>query len=442
MSDSISQLEQDGVRVVRVSYADLHGVARGKDIPIGAFPRIVEEGIAHCTAIMTTDLRHNVVAGPETGFRDLVAKPDVTTLVRLPWNPLVAWALADLENVDGSPYGVDARGALRRATAELGALGYAPVVGPELEFYLLEHDEAAPGRYRRHVDQDSHVYTVGDVADPRGVLLELLCTMVDLDLGAFAANHEYGRGQFEINLRHGGALDAADRAFRFRAVVKDVAARHGLLATFMGKPWNDDEGSGFHIHLSLADSGGANVFADPAGERGLSDLLRRFTAGVLAHAPALMAYLNPTVNAYKRITPDSLAPTNVNWGYDNRLAMVRVPDDRGAATRAEVRVGDGSANHYLAIAALLFAGLDGLRHELPLPEPVVGNPYELPPERLGPALPGSLEEALDALEADDVLRAAMGETLSSTFLTIKRHEVARWRAFVSDWEFAEYAHHL
>jgi glutamine synthetase len=441
MIDSISQLEQDGVRVVRVSYSDLHGIARGKDVPIGDFPRLVHEGLAHCTAIMTTDLRHNVVAGPETGFRDLIAKPDVSTLVRLPWNPLVAWALADPQDVDGSPYAVDARGALRRATTRLHDLGLAPVIGPELEFYLLEPDETAAVRFRRHVDQDSHVYTVGDVADPRGVLLELLCTMVDLDLGAFAANHEYGRGQFEINLRHGAALDAADRAFRFRAVVKDVAARHGLLATFMGKPWNDDEGSGFHIHVSLS-AGGQNRFADPDGRDGLSDDLRRFVAGVLAHAPALMAFLNPTVNAYKRITPDSLAPTNVNWGHDNRLAMVRVPEERGAATRVEVRVGDGSANHYLAIAAVLFAGLDGLLRDLPLAEPVTGNPYELSEERLGPPLPGSLEQALDALEQDHVLRESMGAELSSTFLQIKRHEIARWRAFVSDWEFAEYAHHL
>jgi glutamine synthetase len=442
MTESISQLEQDGVRVVRVSYPDLHGIARGKDIPIGAFPRIAHEGVAHCTAIMTTDLRHNVVAGPENGFRDLVARPDPSTLVRLPWNPLVAWSLADLEDVGGGPYAVDPRGALRRAGAELGELGLTPVVGPELEFYLLELDDAAPGGFRQHVGHDSHVYTVGDVADPRGVLLELLCTMVDLDLGAFAANHEYGRGQFEINLRHGPALDAADRAFRLRAVTKDVAARHGLLATFMGKPWNDDEGSGFHIHVSLADPDGANRFAEPAGQDGLSDELRRFVSGVLAHAPALMAFLNPTINAYKRITPESLAPTHVNWGHDNRLAMVRVPEDRGGATRVEVRVGDGSANPYLAIAAVLFAGLDGLRRELPLPAPVSGNPYELPDELLGSPLPASLEEALDALAADELLRSAMGDELSDTFLQIKRHEVARWRAYVSDWEVAEYAHHL
>src|SRR5262249_42352191 len=153
----------------------------------------------------------------ETGLQDIVGRPDLDTLVRLPWNPRVAWVLADLETADGSPYGIDPRGAVRRAVAALAELGLSAIIGPELEFYLCEPDPAVPGGMRRHVDRDSHVYTVGDVADPQGVLFELLCAMADLELGAFAANHEYGRGQFEINLVHSDALGAADRAFRLRS---------------------------------------------------------------------------------------------------------------------------------------------------------------------------------------------------------------------------------
>jgi glutamine synthetase len=442
MSETITELERDGVRVVRVTYSDLHGVARGKDIPIDRFAHASDGGLPHCEAVMTVDLAHNVVSGPEHGFQDIVARPDVSTMVRVPWRPEVAWCLADLEeSVTGKPHGVDPRGTVRRAAAALAELGLEAIVGPELEFYLCDPDETSPVGYRRHVDHPSRVYTVGEVTDPQGVLYEMLTASMDLGLGALAAAQEYGRAQYEINLCHSPALDASDRTFRYRTAVKDLAARRGMLATFIGKPWNDDEGSGFHLHVSL-NRDGSNAFADPSSPDGLSVIARRFVAGLLAHAPALMAFHNPTVNAYKRITVESLAPTNVNWGYDNRLAMIRIPAERGAATRVEMRVGDGAANPYLATAAVLFAGLDGLRRELEPPPDVVGNPYALAPGLLGPPLPGSLEEALAALEADDALVAAMGEQLVATFLEIKRYELTRWRAHVTEWEFREYAHHL
>ena len=443
VTDPIAALSQDGVRVIRLSYPDLHGVARGKDIAATEFDRVADGGVPHCEAIMTVDLRHNVVGGDEHGFQDIVARLDPATLVRLPWNPAVAWGIADLEvNVSREPYEADSRHAVRRAVAALEELRLSPVVGPELEFYLCERDPSTPSGWRRHVDHDSQVYTVGEVADPAGLLFEMLNASVDLGLGAFAANHEYGRGQFEINLGHSPALDAADRAFRFKVAVKEMAARRGMMATFIGKPWNDDEGSGFHLHLSLADPEGGNAFADPGADHGLSDHARHFAAGVLAHAPALMAFLNPTVNAYKRLTPESLAPTNANWGYDNRLALLRVPQERGRATRLEIRVADGAANVHLAVAATLFAGLDGLRRGLEPPAPVSGNPHLLPEDEQGPPLPASLDESLAALDADPLLREAMGAKLVDTFLTIKRAELARWKTYVTEWEFREYARHL
>jgi glutamine synthetase len=225
--------------------------------------------------------------------------------------------------------------------------------------------------------------------------------------------------------------------------VKELAARAGRMATFIGKPWNDDEGSGFHLHLSIVDEAGENVLAasdDREGE--LSPLALQYIAGVLAHAPALMAFFNPTVNSYRRIHPEALVPTRVNWGHDNRFTLVRVPPERGAHTRVEVRIGDGAANPYLAYAAALFAGLDGVQKGLEPPAPVAGNVYELPEEEQGALLPVSFPEALDALEADETIRAAMGEELVSTFLEIKRYEVDRYRRYVTDWDFAEYAHHL
>jgi glutamine synthetase len=438
---TLKDLEARGVRTVRVTYPDLHGISRGKDYPLTHFPHVLADGGAYCEAIMTVDLRHNVVAGPEHGFQDILARPDLDTLVTVPWEPDTAWCLADLLRMDGSPYGVDPRATVRRAVAAYAELGLTPVVGPELEFYLCAPDPGETVGFRRYVDNPSHVYTVGHVADPRGILTEMLHACVDMGLGAIAANHEYGRSQFEINLMHGPALSAADRAFRFKAVVKDMAAREGLLATFIGKPWNDDEGSGFHLHLSLTDGDGRNAL-NGDGDEGLSPLARHMIAGLLEHGPALMAFFNPTTNAYRRLHPEALVPTLVSWGHDNRLTLARVPRERGGATRIEFRVGDGAANPYLAIAAALFAGLDGIRRELEPPPPCEGLIYELPEAETMTPLPTTFEAALEALEADTLLVDAMGPELVAVFRVIKEAELERARRYVTDWEFQEYTHHL
>jgi glutamine synthetase len=435
---SVEGLE-GSVAAVRVVFCDLHGIERGKDVPIRDFDAIAERGLGFCWAVMGTDLRHTPVVGGEIGYPDMVAKPDLSTLVRLPWEPDVAHCLADLERApEGVPEPTDPRGAVRRAVAACEELGYSPIVGPELEFFLCEKDPDAPGGWRRYVDNMSMVYTVGRQADPRGISSQLLRHCADLGIGAFAANHEYMNSQYEINLHHSPALDAADRAFRLRAAVKDYAAQQGMLATFMGRPFNDQGGSGFHLHLSL-ERDGENGCAE--GDE-LTPVTRWFVAGVLAHARALMAVLNPTINAYKRILPDSLAPTHANWGLDNRGTFIRIPPERGEGARVEVRVGDGSANPYLAIAATLAAGLDGVRSELEPPAPIEGDAYTAAEEVIGAPLPRSLEASIDALEADAVLCDALGKETVETFATIKRFEIERHAAHVSDWELDEYMHHL
>jgi glutamine synthetase len=260
-----------------------------------------------------------------------------------------------------------------------------------------------------------------------------------MGIGAYAMNHEFMNSQYEITLHHSGALDAADRAFWLRAGVKDIAAQHGLLATFMGKPFNDQGGSGFHFHLSLNRSG-ANAFDGPKSDDGVSAEMRHALAGILTHAPALMALLNPTINAYRRLVPDSLAPTHANWGWDNRTTFVRIPPERGPATRIEVRVGDGSANAHLAIAGLLCAALHGLRDELELRPPQEGDAYAA--EKPGDPLPGSLDQALDALERDETLCELIGAETVEAFVAAKRFECARHSQWVSEWELDEYLRHL
>lgn len=426
---------------IRLLYPDLHGIARGKDVPVSEFGHVIDHGLCFCAAVMGTDLRHTPVLGGEQGYPDLIAKPDLDTMITLPWEPGVACCLADLEPADGGAPIVDPRGALRRAVAVCEQLGFSPVVGPELEFFLVVRDPAAPNGIRRHVDHLSMVYTVGPQADPGGLVRRMTEQLAALGLDVFAVNHEFMNSQYEINLRHSDALSAADRAFRLKTAVKDIAAQNGLVATFMGKPFNDQGGSGTHLHISLGRDG-ANAFADEAGEHGCSSHLAAFTAGVLEHADALMAVLNPTVNAYRRIQPDSLAPTHANWGLDNRATFIRIPPERGGATRVELRVGDGAANPYLAIAAVLLAGADGVRRELSPPAPLTGDAYRADPELIGRPLPTSLDAALDAFAADAVLRDGLGPEIVETFTTVKRFELERHRAWVSDWEIDEYLHHL
>ncbi len=426
---------------VRLLYPDLHGVARGKDIPIAEFDHVLEHGLCFCAAVMGTDLRHTPVVGGEEGYPDLVARPDLSTMLTLPWEPGVACCLADLEPAGGGAPICDPRGALRQAVARVRELGFEPVVGPELEFFLLVRDPAAPNGIRRHVDNLSMVYTVGPQADPGGIVRKMTEDMSALGLEVYAVNHEFMNSQYEINLRHSDALSAADRAFRLKAAVKDIAAQRGLIATFMGKPFNDQGGSGTHLHISLSRDG-RNAFDTPDSETGTSPELGEFTGGVLRHAAALMALLNPTVNAYRRIQPDSLAPTHANWGWDNRATFIRIPPERGSSTRVELRVGDGAANPYLAIAAVLLAGAEGVREKLEPPAPVAGDAYRADPELIGEPLPQTLDGALDALEGDELLREGLGEPLVSTFLKVKRFELERHRSWVSDWEIAEYLHHL
>jgi glutamine synthetase len=280
------------------------------------------------------------------------------------------------------------------------------------------------------------------MADPRGVISRMVDACVDLGLEAVASAHEYGRSQYEINLRHAPALTSADRAFRFKALVKEIAERDGLRATFMGKPFNDDEGSGFHLHISLVDKEGSNAGFDPDAEGGLAAVTRHFIAGVLEHAPAMMVFFNPTVNAYRRISAEALVPTRCSWGHDHRMTLVRVPKERGAATRLEIRVGDGTANPYLAYAAALAGGLDGIRRELEPPAEIEGMIYELPEDVQGLALPTTFQEALEALDSDPVIHDALGAPLVETFRVIKGAELERFRAWVTDWEFSEYSHRL
>lgn len=437
------RLAAEGIDVVRVTYPDLIGTDRARDVLLDHLPSACEHGLAFCRAVYHTTPRGDVVAiqgGIDAGLPDISVRPDLSTLARVPWEPGVAWCLGDTTDpATGGPAAESPRDLLRSVLARCTDAGLSPVVGPELEYFLLEEDATAPNGWRRSPTVTGSVYTAGLRADPDNHLLRTLRQLRDLGIGVITGNHEFDGGQYEINLTHSDALDAADRAFRFKAAVKELARKEGKLATFMAKPFNDSGGSGFHLHFSCVDADGRNVFDDPAGAFGLSGNARHAIAGLLTHAPALAALLNPTVNSYKRFGPDTLAPWLINWGLDNRSAMVRIPPERGSGARLELRLGDAGANPYLAIAALTAAALLGVQEGKEPPAPLEGHGYDLEKSQV---LPMNLTAALDALEADEALIELLGKDFTASFLTYKRDEAERFQRHVTDWEFAEYSYHL
>ena len=442
LRDAAASLKDDDIDIVRLGYSDLIGTERGRDVLVDRFDRTVGDGVAFCRSVYGTSPMGDVIdiaGGLSAGLPDIVAFPDLATLRKVPWEPGVAHVIADVFNPDGTPSQESPRQVLKRVVDRFAELGMCPIAGPELEFYVIEADESAPNGFRRYGEATGNVYVSGLKGDPENLLLASLRELAAYDIDVVAANHEFSSGQFEINLWHSEALDAADRAFRFKTAVQELARRQGKTATFMAKPFNDEGGSGFHIHFSTVDDAGLPLFDDPEGEDGLSAIGRSAIAGVLAHAPALAAISNPTINSYKRFGPDTLAPWLIDWGLDNRSAMIRIPPERGRASRMELRLGDASANPYLAIAGLLAAAYLGIRDKLTPPEKLEGYGYDTTKSE---KLPADLGTALDALEADADLVELLGPEFVATFVAYKRNELERFGQWVTDWEFREYAYHL
>ncbi len=325
-----------GVERIRVIHADPHGRPRSKDFPLDLLPGLMR-GIGFCEASLVEGLDGEpLMDEPHPGghgLPDIHSVPDLASARQLPWDPATAWLLADLIGLDHNPSPLCARSVLRRELERSAALGYSAVTASEPEFYLLRSTDAGYERYSPLVGM---AYTSGRRADPDGIMRRIHDYVTALGLGTTAMHREFSPGQFEINISHGEAMDATDRAFLFKESVKELASMEGLLATFMAKPFANAEGSSHHVHLSLW-SGETNVFAEAGG--GLSEIGHAFAAGLVAHAPAITAIAAPTINSYKRLGGAGLAPTVADAAGDDRTAYLRVPPQWGDATRVELRIG-------------------------------------------------------------------------------------------------------
>jgi glutamine synthetase len=438
----LERIKAAEIDTLRVDFPDMHGVNRGKIVPARRFEEVLEEGINCAKPTFSLDLAYNVVPGTGTGeevnYEDMTIVPDLETFTIVPYQEGTARFIGDIY-VDGEPFPYSPRWLLKRVIGKYEERALEPIAASELEFYAFRKDGE---NFNYYCDKPSNVYTTGPRVDPVDLLRDLQNALLQMDMDVLYCNHEFFQGQFEINWRHVDVLKMADQTFTFKTVCKEMAFLRDLYLTFMGRPKDEMGGSGFHTHYSFNDANtGENVFDDPAGKEGMSDLMRYFIGGQMAHAKGMTLFFAPTINSYKRYVLNSFAPYYLAWGLDNRTTYIRVPRERGKATRVENRAACASANPYLVLAVGLIAGLDGIENRIEPGEYYVGDIYAEEPGKFE-TVPLYMRDAIDELEKDKVLCDALGEEIVQNILSMKRNEEERFRTYVTDWEFKEYFYHL
>lgn len=433
-NEILVRAREQGVKFIRLQFTDIMGVLKNVAITIEQLEKALDGELMFDGSSI-----HGFVRIEES---DMYLRPDPDTFAVFPWRPrdgAVARLICDIYNPDGTPFEGCARYNLKRAIARANEMGFTMQVGPECEFFLFYTDEEGYPTLKTH--DKAGYFDLSPVDMGENARRSMVLTLEEMGFEIEASHHEVAPGQHEIDFMYSDALDVADKIVTFKFVVRTIAQRHGLHATFMPKPVYGINGSGMHMHQSLFRSG-ANVFYDSGNPEGLSDIARWYIGGLLKHARALAAVTSPTVNSYKRLVPGFEAPVYISWAERNRSPLIRVPAKRGMSTRVELRCPDPSCNPYLAIAACLLAGLDGIKKLIQPPSSCNLNIYELTPaqrQELGiGSLPASLEEALEELAADEVVRSALGEHIYERFMEAKQKEWDSYRTQVYSWEIEQY----
>jgi glutamine synthetase len=438
------KMAADEVEFVRFEQSDTHGISRSKTIPVSHVREFAEGGLNFLLGQLGFDVQAGVAPGTgyleELGFPDSRIIPDLSTYQVIPWADKTARLLCEPYYTDGRPAMAAPRAVARQLLNELEGLGYRLFSGFEYEFYLVQRGNLQPpfpgiqifATLRNNFDES--------------LIYQILRGMSAVGVDIITSNAEYGPGQMEINFSPAMGIQAADDAFTFKNGVKEIAQRNGYMASFMTKPYTDQSANGCHFHHSLLDAkSGRNLFDSPNGL--LTDVCRWWLGGQISHAAALCAFAAPTVNCGKRYKLYSFAPTNATWGVENRTTGFRMKNLGSRSAHIENRLPCGSSNPYLVMAAVLAAGLDGVKNKIEPPAETQGIAYGLKDVL---DLPTRLEQSLDALEADTILRAALGEEFIKLFVAVKRHEIGKAKAAlveygspdfndtVHEWERAEY----
>ncbi len=439
MSDKIGQvienIEKCGTKFVRLQFVDIHGTPKNMAIPLikpDQIEDIIKDGLLFDGS--------SVEGFVDINESDLILKPDPDTFSALPWRPEekgVCRFICDIYWPEGKPFEGDPRYVLKRALEKAEKAGYEYNVGPEPEFFILDQDEEG-----NLIPNDNGAYfDVEPVDQGTDLRRQLVMDLEALDFDVEVSHHEVAPGQHEIDFKFDHALKTADAVITFKQAIKAIVDTMGYMVTFMPKPFFGENGSGMHCHQSLF-KGGENVFYDPDTETQLSEDALYFMGGLLQHSPALSAVCAPTINSYKRLVPGYEAPVYIAYGLKNRSTLVRIPASRGKGTRVELRMPDPSCNPYLAFAAMLEAGLDGMKNKVDPGEPTEIDVFGKSIEELKTlginTLPSSLWEAYHALEADDLVKSALGNHVYTQFMDIKKKEWDDYRIQVFNYELDKY----
>ncbi|QCS41250.1 type I glutamate--ammonia ligase [Natrinema versiforme] len=434
----LDEIEEQDVDFLRLQFTDILGTVKNVSVPARQAEKAFTEGIYFDGSSIEGFVRIQE--------SDMRLKPDPDTFAVLPWRQKEESAAARMicdvyDTSTGEPFEGDPRRVLKNALDRADEMGYTVNAAPEPEFFLFEEDE--DGRATTKTNDAGGYFDLAPKDLASDVRRDIIYGLEEMGFEIEASHHEVAEGQHEINFTYDDALATADNVGTFRTVVRAIAAQHDLHATFMPKPIPRINGSGMHTHLSLFTEDGENAFHDEDDEFNLSDEAHAFTAGILEHAPAITAIANPTVNSYKRLVPGYEAPVYVAWSDRNRSALIRKPAARTpAASRVELRSPDPSCNAYLALAAMIHAGLDGIENDLECPDPVRENIYEFDEEKREEygidTLPSNLGEAVEALEEDEVIYDALGDHVAPKFVEAKEQEFEDYLVDVSDWELDRY----
>ena len=433
--DIIRMVKEGDVEFIRLQFTDIFGQLKNVAITASQIEKAVNNQCMFDGSSIEGFVRIDE--------SDQYLYPDLKSFRVFPWRPShgkVARLICDVHNPDGSPFVGDPRGVLKRALKKAADLGYdAFNVGPEAEFFLFQTDDE--GKPTTKTNDEAGYFDLGPLDHGESTRREICMALEQMGFEIEASHHEVAEGQHEIDFKYAGALHTADNIMTFKLAVKTLAQKNGLHATFMPKPIFGINGSGMHTNMSLFQNG-KNVFYDPDGEKGLSREAYAFIAGILHHVRGFAAVTNPLVNSYKRLVPGYEAPCYLAWSASNRSALIRIPAARGQATRVELRSPDPACNPYLAFAVCLAAGLDGIEKGLTPPAEVTENIFAMDQatrEANGIAsLPGSLEEAVAALEADPLVLDTLGEHVAANFIAGKKKEWDEYRTRVSSWEREKY----
>jgi glutamine synthetase len=440
-AEILRRIETENIGNVRLILTDMYGVARGKVVAARRMERALTQGHPFAIPLFASNLWQRHAPGEhaysnDIGYANGVMHLDPLTFAPLPWTPATAHMITDLYDEAGQIVPTP-RAVLRQVLDEARSLGVEPVFGNELEFYVFRPEQPGAGHAGyTPVDGPQSWFSIHALGMAQQFVDELDRAAGVMGLELYEIFSEHGAGQFEVNLEPCAGLLAIDRVIALKLAIKEVARSLGLRATFMSRPANLDSTppSGYHLHQSLLDAGGANLLADESAPDGLSALARHYVGGQLEHAAAMTGVASPTVTGYKRYQLGTWAPVQIAWGIDNRTALVRALP-AGQGTRIENRLGSSDANPYLLAAVMLAAGLDGIRRRLEPPEPAQFNLFET--IRFA-RLPTTPAEGLDALLADTELVRALGPVFTTTFADILRLDWQRYLSHVSDWEISEY----